>query len=71
MNKKFSIINGQKVAMFLSLWVIFKKTTLIEMHHYVTNMWCEQYIECITSLKLEKKMVTYEKLKDRIHFPPF
>jgi hypothetical protein len=41
------------------------------MHHYVTNMWCEQYIECITSLKLEKKMVTYEKLKDHIHFPPF
>jgi len=33
------------------------------MHHYVTNMWCEQYIECITSLKLEKRMVTYEKLK--------
>jgi hypothetical protein len=44
---------------------------LIEMHQYVTNTWCEQYIECITSLKLEKKMVTYEILKDHVHFPPF
>ncbi len=41
------------------------------MHQYVTNTWCEQYIECITSLKLEKKMVTYEILKDHVHFPPF
>jgi len=57
--------------MFLSLWIIIFIFNLIEMHHYVTNMWCEQYIECIISLKLGKKMVTYEKLKDHIHFPPF
>jgi hypothetical protein len=27
-----------------------KLTDLIKMHHYATNMWCEQYIECIISI---------------------
>jgi hypothetical protein len=42
---------------------------LIEMHHYVTNMWCEQYIECITSLKLEKKNGYIWKIERSYTFP--
>jgi len=32
------------------------------MHHYATNMWCEQYIECIINIwHLKNKSLRMEK----------
>jgi hypothetical protein len=50
-----------------------KIVNLIKMHHYTINMRCEQYIDWYTLVfhTWKKKVVTYEKLRDGIHFLPF
>jgi hypothetical protein len=46
------------------------KNHLIEMHHYVTNMWCKQYIESITSIwQLRKKSLHMGKFDMCYTFP--